>query len=55
MTFVLIGISAHPVWIGLILSYLVGYKLGMHADHRLLQLFTGVGAQCGGRCNGRTT
>jgi len=28
MVFVLIGISAHPVWIGLILSYLVGYKLG---------------------------
>src|SRR3954453_15373330 len=27
MTFVLVGISAHPVWIGLILSYLVGYKL----------------------------
>ena len=28
MVFVLIGISAHPVWIGLILSYLVGFKLG---------------------------
>jgi peptide/nickel transport system permease protein len=28
MVFVLIGISAHPVWIGLILSYVVGYKLG---------------------------
>jgi peptide/nickel transport system permease protein len=28
MVFVLIGISAHPVWIGLILSYIVGYKLG---------------------------
>jgi len=27
MTFVLVGISAHPVWIGLILSYLFGYKL----------------------------
>jgi len=27
MTFVLIGISAHPVWIGLILSYFVGYRL----------------------------
>jgi peptide/nickel transport system permease protein len=25
---VLIGISAHPVWIGLILSYFVGFKLG---------------------------
>jgi peptide/nickel transport system permease protein len=28
MLFVLIGISAHPVWIGLIFSYVIGYKLG---------------------------
>jgi peptide/nickel transport system permease protein len=28
MTFVLIGISAHPVWIGLIFAYFFGYKLG---------------------------
>jgi peptide/nickel transport system permease protein len=28
MIFVLIGVSAHPVWIGLLLSYVVGYKLG---------------------------
>ena len=28
MVFVLVGISAHPVWIGLILSYTVGFKLG---------------------------
>ena len=28
MVFVLIGISATPVWIGLILSYVVGFKLG---------------------------
>src|SRR6266508_587576 len=27
MTFVLIGISAHPVWIGLILAYFFGYRL----------------------------
>jgi peptide/nickel transport system permease protein len=27
MIFVLIGISAHPVWLGLILSYFVGFKL----------------------------
>src|SRR3954452_21775266 len=26
MTFVLIGISAHPVWIGLILAYFIGFK-----------------------------
>jgi peptide/nickel transport system permease protein len=28
MIFVLIGISAHPVWIGLILAYVFGFKLG---------------------------
>ncbi len=28
MVFVLLGISAHPVWIGLILAYFVGFKLG---------------------------
>ena len=29
MIFVLIGVSAHPVWIGLLLSYFVGYRLGL--------------------------
>jgi peptide/nickel transport system permease protein len=29
MVFVLIGISAHPVWIGLILIYFVGYRAGL--------------------------
>src|SRR5215216_6542059 len=28
MVFVLIGVSAHPVWLGLIFSYFFGYKLG---------------------------
>ena len=28
MVFVLIGVSAHPVWIGLIFSYFFGSKLG---------------------------
>jgi peptide/nickel transport system permease protein len=28
MVFVLIGISAHPVWIGLIFAYILGFKLG---------------------------
>jgi peptide/nickel transport system permease protein len=28
MVFVLVGISAHPVWIGLIFAYLFGFKLG---------------------------
>jgi peptide/nickel transport system permease protein len=29
MTFVLIGISAHPVWIGLIFAYTFGFRLGL--------------------------
>jgi peptide/nickel transport system permease protein len=29
MVFVLIGLSAHPVWIGLIFAYLFGYKFGI--------------------------
>ncbi len=29
MVFVLIGISAHPVWLGLILAYVFGYRLGL--------------------------
>src|SRR5213079_1916654 len=29
MVAVLIGISAHPIWIGYIFSYVFGYKLGI--------------------------
>ncbi len=29
MIFVLVGISAHPVWIGLIFAYFIGYKAGL--------------------------
>src|SRR3954454_2716328 len=29
MVFVLVGISAHPVWIGLIFAYFIGYKAGL--------------------------
>ena len=29
VVFVLIGVSAHPVWIGLIFAYFFGYKLGL--------------------------
>jgi peptide/nickel transport system permease protein len=29
MVSVLIGISAHPVWLGLLLSYFIGYRLGL--------------------------
>ena len=56
MVFVLVGISAHPVWLGLIFSYFFGYKLGLDADHRLLQRDQPAvrGVRRAG-CNGPTT
>ena len=52
MTFVLIGISAHPVWIGLIFSYVFGYKLGLTPIAGYCNFFPGtVGAQCEGPLN----
>ena len=38
MVFVLIGISAHPVWIGLVLSYFLGFRLHLTPVARLLRL-----------------
>jgi peptide/nickel transport system permease protein len=52
MMFVLIGISAHPVWIGLIFSYVLGYKLGLTPIAGYCNFFPGtVGAQCEGPVN----
>ncbi|HEY0415341.1 MAG TPA: ABC transporter permease [Gaiellaceae bacterium] len=49
MTFVLIGISAHPVWIGLILSFVIGYKLHITPIAGYCNFFPGSpGAQCEG-------
>jgi peptide/nickel transport system permease protein len=49
MTFVLIGISAHPVWIGLILSFVVGYKLHLTPIAGYCNFWPGAaGAQCEG-------
>ena len=48
MVFVLVGISAHPVWIGLIFAYFFGFKLGLVPDHRLLRLLQCQPATCGG-------
>ncbi len=49
MTFVLIGISAHPVWIGLILSYVVGYRLHITPIAGYCNFFTGnISVQCSG-------
>jgi peptide/nickel transport system permease protein len=52
MGFVLVGISAHPVWIGLILSYVVGYKLHVTPIAGYCNFFTGnAAAQCSGPVN----
>jgi peptide/nickel transport system permease protein len=47
--FVLLGISMHPVWIGLVLSYLLGYRLGLLPSQGYCDFFhPPPGAQCGG-------
>ena len=52
MTFVLVGISAHPVWIGLLLSYFVGYRFHLTPIAGYCNFFPGtVGAQCEGPIN----
>jgi peptide/nickel transport system permease protein len=49
MVFVLVGISAHPVWIGLILAYLFGYVLGVTPISGYCDFVNPpLGAECGG-------
>lgn len=49
MTFVLIGVSAHPVWLGLIFSYFFGYRLGWTPITGYCDLFNPPeGLGCGG-------
>ncbi len=49
MVFVLIGISAHPVWIGLIFSYVFGYRLGWTPITGYCDFFNpSESAECGG-------
>jgi peptide/nickel transport system permease protein len=49
MIFVLIGISAHPVWIGLIFAYFFGYKLHLTPITGYCNFFGGIGnGGCGG-------
>jgi len=49
MIFVLIGISAHPVWIGLILSFVFGSYLGITPISGYCDLVSpAIGAECGG-------
>jgi peptide/nickel transport system permease protein len=49
MSLVLIGISAHPVWIGLIFAYVFGYQLHLTPIAGYCNFFPGTeGAQCEG-------
>jgi peptide/nickel transport system permease protein len=45
----LIGISAHPIWIGLMLSYLLGFRLGWFPITGYCDFFSpAAGESCGG-------
>jgi peptide/nickel transport system permease protein len=47
--FVLIGISAHPVWIGLILAYFIGFRLELTPISGYCDFFNPTeAAECGG-------
>ncbi len=49
MVFVLIGISAHPVWIGLLFSYFFGYRLGWTPITGYCDFFNpSEASECGG-------
>jgi peptide/nickel transport system permease protein len=48
MTFVLIGISAHPIWIGLIFAWAFGYKLGWTPITGYADVFSPPPGQAGG-------
>jgi len=49
MTFVLIGVSAHPIWIGLIFSYFFGYKWHVTPISGYCDFINpSAGAECGG-------
>jgi peptide/nickel transport system permease protein len=47
MAFVLIGISAHPAWLGLMLGYLLGHRLGWFPFSGYCEMFSPTGV-CGG-------
>jgi peptide/nickel transport system permease protein len=48
MLFALIGLSAHPIWIGLVLSYIFGYRLGLTPIAGYCNLVGPAPGQCGG-------
>ena len=45
--FVLVGVSAHPLWMGLMLSYVVGAKLGLTPTGGYCEVFSPA-SNCGG-------
>ena len=47
MAFVLIGISAHPAWLGLMLGYVLGHRLGWFPFSGYCEMFSPTGV-CGG-------
>ena len=55
MTFVLIGISAHPLWIGLIFAYFIGYKWHITPITNYADFFNPPPGQPGDRCSGPIT
>lgn len=48
MVFVLIGISAPPVWVGLILAYVFGFRLGWTPIADYCNFFPSAGGECAG-------
>ncbi|HEU5215965.1 MAG TPA: ABC transporter permease [Gaiellaceae bacterium] len=48
MVFVLFGISAPPIWLGLILAYIFGFKLGWTPIADYCNFFSGAGGECSG-------
>jgi peptide/nickel transport system permease protein len=49
MIFVLIGVSAHPIWIGLIFSFFLGFKFHVTPIAGYCDFFNpSIGAECGG-------
>jgi len=48
MVFVLVGVSLQPIWLGLMLSYLLGYRLGWTPIVGYCNVFAGPYEDCGG-------
>ena len=55
MIFVLIGVSAHPLWIGLILSYVFGFQLAWTPIGGYCAVFNADARRAAARSSGPTT